>query len=170
MSQAVPPGYHVPEGVIHYDVPRMSEDLKAKLYKASDVLLIPCYGETAACFTEAYAFGVPVVTTRIHHGDEFVRDGITGFLLDAPIYPYQEGYGRRWETSEEFMADLDAMRERGELDKVVADVVDRLEVMISGETDVAAMRREARRFHAERFSPEVRNHKLLQIYQAALQL
>lgn len=169
VSQVVPPDYPLPEGVIHHDTPRMSEGLKAHLYRSSDVLFIPCYSETAACFTEASAFGVPVITTRIHHGDEFVRDGVTGYLLAAPVFIYSADFGRRWRTAEDFLNDLAAMRERGELDMVVEQAVERLEAMISGGVDLEAMRRAARRFHAERFSPEVRNQRLRQLYAAALE-
>jgi len=169
VSQAVPTGYRLPEGVVHYDTPRMDEDLKSQLYQAADVLLLPCYSETAACFPEAYAFGVPVVTTRIHHGDEFVREGVTGYLLRTPAFPYSEGFGSRWKSWKNFLSDLEAMRERGELHGIVDDMVDRLEVMIRGGIDVASMRRAARAFHAEQFSPEARNRKLLFLYAAALE-
>ena len=173
VSQDVPTGYHLPDGVIHYGqfashLPFMSAALKQELYQAADVLLLPCYSETAACFTEACAYGVPIITTRIHHGDEFVRDGSTGFLLDAPVFIYSPDYARRWRTAEEFLDELAAMRERGELDVVVEQAVERLEAMISGQVDVATMRQAARRLHAERFSPPVRNQKLLHLYAAAL--
>lgn len=168
VTQDMPADYHLPRGVIHYDTSRMSEALKRKVYQASHVLLLPCYSETAACFTEACAFGVPVMTTRIHHGDEFVRDGITGFLLDAPVFIYSEDYGRRWQTAEEFLDELTTMRERGELEPVVGQIVERLEAMVNGSVDVVAMRGAARQLHAERFSPPVRNQKLLRLYAAAL--
>lgn len=169
VSQVVPPDYPLPKGVSHYNTPQMSEGLKAQIYRSSDVLFIPCYSETAACFTEASAFGVPVITTRIHHGDEFVRDGVTGYLLETPVFIYSADFGRRWRTAEDFLGDLVAMRERGELGGVVEQAVERLEAMMSGGVDLAAMRGAARRFHAERFSPEVRNHRLRQLYAAALE-
>lgn len=169
VSQAIPRGYRLPEGVTHFNTPKMSEGLKARLYRSADVLLAPCYSETVACFTEAYAFGVPVITTRIHHGDEFVREGITGYLVDAPLFPYSDGFGVRWAGWEEFLSDLEIRRERGELDNVVDQVVDRLEGMVTGRADMAAMRGAARQFHAAQFSPEVRNRKLLRIYAEALE-
>ncbi len=129
----------------------MSDETKREVYQSADALLLPCYSETAACFTEATSFGLPIVTTRIHHGDEFVRDGVTGFLLDALLFIYSPDYGKRWKTAEEFWVDLEAMRERGDLEPVVEQAVDRLDAMISGRMDVEAMRRSARDLHAERF-------------------
>jgi len=167
VSQAVPENYQLPEGVIHHNIPRMSQEFKAQVYRSSDVLLLPNYGETAACFPEAYAFGVPVVTTRIHHGDEFVREGVTGYLLETPIFAFSEKFGSYWKDAPEFQNDLVGMRERGELDAVVAQAVDRLDAMITGQADIQAMRRAARQFHAECFSPGVRNRKLLSLYNAA---
>ncbi len=96
VSNVVPADYLLPEGVILYDTPEMTEALRHQVYRSADALLLPCYSETAMCFIEACAFGVPSVTTRIHHGDEFVRDGVTGFLLDAPLFIYSPDYGKRW--------------------------------------------------------------------------
>lgn len=167
VSQAVPPGYVMPEGVEVCDVVLMTPELKARMYREADVLLLPNYGETAACFPEAYAFGVPVVTTRIHHGDEFVREGKTGHLIDTPIFAFSEKFGTYYKTATEFLDDLAAMRERGDLETIVTQIVDRLEEMIAGRTDMAAMRSAARCFHEESFSPKQRNRELRRIYTAA---
>lgn len=168
VSQVVPSGYRLPAGVTLYDTPRMSDQLKMAVFQAAHVLLIPCYSDTTVPIIEACAFGVPAVTTRIHHGDEFVRDGVTGYLLKPPVYSYSEDYGVRWKLWEEFLADLDVLRARGDLQMVVDQTVDRLEAMISGGADLAALGRAARTLHAEKFTPEVRNAKLLRLYQAAL--
>ena len=168
VTQAMPPGTTLPDGVSHYDVPQLSPELKERLYRGADVLFLPCLSETAACFTEAYAFGVPVVTTRIHHGDEFVREGQTGFLLQAPLFPYSPDFGTKWRTAEDFMADLETRRARGDLNVVVDEAVERLDAMICGDVDMDAMRVAARSFHAERFSPRARNKKLRAIYARAL--
>lgn len=168
VCQAVPRGYHIPEGVVHHDVPRMSDSFKEQVYRNADVLFIPAYSDTAGCFYEATAFSMPVVTTRIHHDDEFVRDGVTGFLIETPVYSYSEDYGVRWRTWEEFLADLDKIRERGGLQMIVDQSVAILERMIVGEVDLLAMGKAARQFHAEHFAPEVRNARLRQIYSAAI--
>ncbi len=168
VSQDVPAGFPLPEGLTLYDVPRLGDALKQKLYRAADVLLLPCYSETAACFTEACAHGVPIVTTRIHHGDEFVQDGVNGYLLDAPVFIYSPGYGKRWRTAEEFWTDLNAMRERGDLEPVVERIVDRIEAMMHDEAGMQTMRQQARKLHLERFSPQARNRKLSRLYLEAL--
>jgi glycosyltransferase involved in cell wall biosynthesis len=168
VSQALPPGYRLPEGVMHHDTPRMSDQLKQQVFRASHVLLIPCYSDTTVPIIEACAYGVPTVTTRIHHGEEFVQDGITGYLIEPPVYSYSEHYGVRWKLWEDFLADLDVLRARGDLKTVVEQTVDRLEAMISGRADLTAMGRAARARHAAKFAPEVRNARLLHIYQAAL--
>ena len=167
VSQAVPLSHKLPQGVTLHDVVLMSPRFRARMYRSADVLLLPNYGETVACFPETYAFGVPVVTTRIHHGDEFVRQGETGYLIDTPIFAFTEKFGTHYKVAEEWLHDLQAMRERGELEIVVEQTVDRLDEMISGRVDVAAMREAARRFHAECFSPKQRNRELRRIYAAA---
>lgn len=158
----------LPEGVTRHAIFQMNHAIKERLYHKADVFFLPCLGETVMCFVEAYAFGVPVVTTRIHHGDEFVREGQTGFLVQAPLFPFSEGFGTRWKTSHDYLRELETMRATGELESVVEESVAVLDSMISGRVDLAEMRRAARRFHAECFAPEVRNRKLLHIYNAAL--
>jgi glycosyltransferase involved in cell wall biosynthesis len=142
----------------------MTPALKAELYRASDVLLLPNYGETVACFPEAYAFGVPVITTRIHHGGEFVRDGETGFLIDTPIYAFSEKLGREWPRAEDFLAELDQMRSRGALQPVVDQIVDRVETLIRDTSRTEPMRAAARQFYYDHFTPALRNERLRQLY------
>jgi glycosyltransferase involved in cell wall biosynthesis len=168
VCHVIPTNYNLPEGVVIYDTPRLSPALKTKVYQAAHVLFIPCYSDGATCFVEACAFGVPILSTRIHHGEEFVQNSVTGYLVDPPVYSYSEHYGTRWKYWEDFLADLDRIRERGELQTVVDQSLDRLEKMYADRTKLTAMGQAARALHAECFSPEVRNRKLLQVYQAAI--
>lgn len=168
VTQAIPPTYSLPEGVSHYDTPRMSDSLKAHVFQAAHVLYVPCYSDTAVPLCEASAFGVPVLATRIHHGDEYVQDGVTGYLITPPVYSYSEQYGTRWKLWEDFLADLDEMRERGELQTVVDQSIDRLETMFNDRARLTEMGHAARALHTARFSPEARNRRLLQLYEAAL--
>lgn len=168
VSQAVPLSGILPDGVVHYDTPRMSEELKAQLFQSAHVLYIPCYSDSVVPIVEACAYGVPTLTTRIHHGDEYVQDGVTGYLIEPPVYSYSADYGLRWKSWQEFLADLDRLRDRGDLQTVVDQSVDRLEAMFADRSRVAAMGRAARDLHARQFSPEVRNRKLLRLYETAL--
>jgi glycosyltransferase involved in cell wall biosynthesis len=138
--------------------------LKAKLYSNSHVVFLPVLSDTGGCFPEAYAYGTPVVTTRIHHGDEAVREGVTGFLVDPPFYSYSDGYGTRWKTWEGFVVYCKEAFERGVLDNLVEQSINCLERMISGDVDLRKMSAAAQTFHREVFSVEVRNRKLRQIY------
>jgi glycosyltransferase involved in cell wall biosynthesis len=80
VSHAVPSGYRLPEGIIHCDTPRMSDELKSSVFRSAHVLFIPCYSDSAVPILEACAFGVATLTTRIHHGEN--REGVTG--IDQP--------------------------------------------------------------------------------------
>jgi len=170
VTQAIPANYPLPEGVIHYDTPRMSDGLKKQVFQAAHVLYIPCYSDTAVPLCEAGSFGVPTLTTRIQHGDEYVQDGVTGYLITPPVYSYSEYYGTRWKLWEDFLADLDGMRERGEFQTVVDQSVDRLEAMFNDRSRLIEMSQAARALHAARFAPEVRNRRLLRLYEAALKM
>lgn len=168
VSASIPRGYRLPEGVVVHDTPRMAPKLKSAIYRSADVLVELSYLDSLTCLVEACAFGLPVVTTRIHHGEDFVRDGVSGYLVDPPLYAYSEEYGRRWTSWVGFLGELDVMREEGRLRGVVDQVVDRLDLMLSAGTDLEELRVGARRLHAERFSPEVRNAKLNAVYARAL--
>ncbi|MDQ6623536.1 MAG: glycosyltransferase [Verrucomicrobiota bacterium] len=168
VSQAIPKGQPLPAGTIHHDVPIMSPELKREVYESSDVLLLPNFAETVACFPEAYAFGLPVITTRIHHGAEFVCEGETGFLLETPIFAFNEKLGREWRTAEDFVEELAARRGRGELENIVEEAVEYLSRMIDGRMDLQRMRDAARKFHREHFDPEVRNGRLRDLYTSAI--
>jgi len=164
VCDCLPTGYPIPDGVKICAVRPLSNRLKAKLYGNSHVLFLPVVSETFGCFPEAYAYGTPVVTTRIHHGDEAVREGVTGFLVDPPFYAYSDGLGTRWKIGEEFLADCKQSYERGIFNDLINQCVDRLGQMISGEVDIRKMSAAAQTFHREIFSPEVRNERLRQIY------
>ncbi len=168
VSGTVPRGWHLPEGVALCNTLRMSPALKTSIYGSADVLVVPAFWETLGNFVEASAFGLPIVATRMHHEEDFVRDGQSGYLIDSPLHAYDEGFGTRWESWGEFMAEVERKREAGELAGVVRDLVDRLELMVSGGVDLKDLRGGARRLHAERFSPEVRNARLRAIYARAL--
>ena len=137
-------------------------------YRSADVLLVPAYSETIGNFTEACAFGLPTVATRLHHGDDFVREGESGYLIDSPVSAYCDELGTRWKGWTGFWAEIERMRESGQLAGVVQDLVDRLELMLSGDVDIDQLRRGARQLHAERFSPKARNRRLKAVYARAL--
>lgn len=169
VSGHVPRGWRLPEGATLWHSFRMSSELKARLYRTADVVLIPAFTETLFNYVEAAAFGVPTVVTRLHHGDAFVREGESGYSIESPVWAYNEDYGTRWRTREHFRAEVQRMREAGQLAPVVEGIVDRVALMVSGEVDLKLLRDGARRLHAERFSPEVRNAKLRAIYARALE-
>ena len=168
VTQDVPTDFKIPDGVTLHRIPALSLAQKAQLYSEADVLFLPCLSETAACFPEAYAFGVPVVTTRIHHGDEFVREGETGFLLQAPLQMFGEEFGRKWRTADDFLKGVVDARANGELRPLVEQSVEVLDAMMSEKMDLCAMQKAARAFHLECFSPRARNAKLRAIYREAL--
>jgi glycosyltransferase involved in cell wall biosynthesis len=164
VCDCLPTGYPVPDGVTIYAVRPLSNTLKAKLYSNSHVVFLPVLSDTLGCFPEAYAYGTPVVTTRIHHGDEAVREGVTGFLVDPPFFAYSDYYGTRWKTFEEFSAECKESFENGVLDNLIEQSINCLEMMISGEMDLRKMSAATQAFHREVFSIEVRNRKLRDIY------
>jgi glycosyltransferase involved in cell wall biosynthesis len=119
-------------------------------------------------FVEAAAFGVPAITARIHHDEAFGRHGVTGYLLETPVFAHSDEWGTRWRDLDEWLIDVARRRERKEFRPLVEDAVDRIESMISGDVDHLAMGHAARELHREEFSLEARNQNLRRLYEPRL--
>jgi len=169
LCHKVPEGYPLPDGTTLYDDPPfIPEGFKQRLFSSANAMLIANFWEGPTSIMEASSYGVPTVSTRVHNGEAFVRDGVTGYLVDPPFFAYSEGFGSRWRSLPDLNAELDELRKRGDMAGLVGDAVDRLDRMITGEVDHRALGDAARELHAERFTPEVRNRELRRIYAAAL--
>ena len=63
---------------------RLSQSAVAKLYRSADLLVLPSQGEGAPLTVmEAMASGLPVLATPVGGIPELVRDGETGWLVEA---------------------------------------------------------------------------------------
>jgi UDP-glucose:(heptosyl)LPS alpha-1,3-glucosyltransferase len=57
-------------------------------YAAADVAVLPTWYDPCSLFTlEAWAAGLPVITTRCNGASELMRQGVHGFALDDPADP-----------------------------------------------------------------------------------
>jgi glycosyltransferase involved in cell wall biosynthesis len=170
LCHQVPARYRpLPDGTTLYDDPPfIPASRKHQIFGRANAMCILNFWEGPTSIMEANSYGVPSVTTRVHNGEAFVREGITGYLVDPPFFAYSEGFGSRWKSLTDLSAELEELRKRGGMAALVDDVVDRLDRMITGEVDHRALGDAARELHAERFTPEVRNRELRRIYADAL--
>ena len=167
VCHVLPANYALPDGIEVHSVFPMNEEFRQTIYRGADVFVLPVYSDSCGCFVECMAFGVPIITTRITHGDEVVRDGFNGFLVETPLYSYSEEYGVKWKVWADFVADCERRSTSGELATVVSQIVERLEVLMKDRVTLENMRSAARTHHAQNFSTEVRNEKLRKIYRHA---
>ncbi len=64
---------------------RVEHDLLPLYYNAADVLVVPSYYESFGLVAlESLACGTPVIAERVGAMDTLIKDGRTGFLVDAP--------------------------------------------------------------------------------------
>jgi len=60
------------------------EELLAKVYPETDILLMPSYVEAfGMAILEAMAFGIPVISTNHFAIPEIIEDGVSGLLIDT---------------------------------------------------------------------------------------
>jgi glycosyltransferase involved in cell wall biosynthesis len=66
-------------------------DLKP-FFSASDVFIFPSWYETFSLVTfEAAAAGLPIIATRLHGVEGFLRDGQNGYLVDRTVEAIERG-------------------------------------------------------------------------------
>ena len=163
VCDVIPTDWPIPEGVTVLTDRPLSDAMKAQLFGQAHAFFLPMLSEGATCLIEAYAYGTPVVTTRIVYGDELVQPGATGFLVDPPFYSH-EGVGTRWKTWEDFVTCCKESYEQGDCDRLIEQCVDCLDHMIRGDVDIRRMSSAAQQFHRETFSLEAHNSRLREIY------
>jgi glycosyltransferase involved in cell wall biosynthesis len=145
-------------------LPREELDM---LFWSSDVFLFPSHNTPGMAFLEAMRFGLPVVGKRVWANQEIVQDGATGFLVepseDVPYY--LPGFVPNW--SMDSGPFLPHMRRRD--DRVVSDLVDRLERLASDPSLRRSMGQRGREAVEQgQFSISRRNARLRKIYEEAL--
>jgi len=87
------------------DDPR-EEAILAELYREADVFLLPTRSEAAGVvYSEASAFGLPIVSTKTGGTSTYVKHGQTGYLLDPgdSAIEYADAIERTVSDKEEYM-------------------------------------------------------------------
>ncbi|MDG6908718.1 MAG: glycosyltransferase family 4 protein [Nitrososphaerota archaeon] len=149
---------------------RLSERMLDELYKKSQIFVVPSHLSHNMVIPEAMSYEMPVVTTDAINNPEWVREGITGFLVKTSSeFPY---FGRNLIPSRripELSKSFDAMMVTKK-PNVLKQLNDKLTILIEDE----ALRRrmgKAARLEAETglFSISARNSFLKRFFDNSLE-
>jgi len=140
-------------------IPR--KELLSKFYSNADIFCLPTYADSFAfVFLEAKAAGLPIISTTHFHVPEIVEDWKSGLLIKAPI--------SCWKSNLTFdIGWYDRLR-NSRFPEAVSELAEKLSILIEDTSLRRKMGNEGRREVMEgRFSMEVRNRKLKEIYTEA---
>lgn len=133
--------------------------LLSEIYPKADIFISPTYREAwGFAIQEAMAFGMPIISTNINAIPEMIEHGKNGFLLDIQQHPYIKGFkGFNVVNPPKDLMEYMTNEIYKELEKMISDFDYRKRL---GQAALETAR--------TKFSPEIRNVRMKQIYEDAL--
>lgn len=127
------------------------QTLLKKVYPSTDIFFYPGFSDSFGfALLEAMSFGIPIVTADAFARREIIEDGKNGFVLRTPEGVNEFKLGKKE-------------------DLLVAKMVEKISVLIEDENLRKKIGRQNRRaIERGKFSINVRNKKLREIYEGAL--
>jgi|GEM_PF-1404953 len=163
MPEELRSGYSSLPGLVQRTDILPREELDRLLW-SSDIFIFPAHNTPGMAFLEAMRFGLPIVGKSIWANPEIVEDGVTGFLVEPShgIPYYLPGFVPNW--SMDSGPFLPYMKRRD--DRVVSDLADRLERLVSEPSLRRSMGERGRKaVEMGRFSISNRNAHLRKVYE-----
>jgi len=139
-------------------------DVVTKFYLHSDVFVMPTHADTLGIvFMEALSIGLPVVTTRQFATPEIVTNNKNGLFVDSPKLFFDK------EVITKARVDKDFTLPRAKEERIVKDLIKKLEYLIKNPKEIVRMSRNAVKDFQRggRFSFEKRNSELLKLFKKA---
>lgn len=98
----------------------ISQTLKHRLYSNAHVVIAPVHTDGGANISEAFEYGIPVITMRSYR-DCILREN--GWEIDVPLNFYDEGYGIEWKTWGDYWELLHSLKIHGKFNPVIEKFV-----------------------------------------------
>ena len=143
----------------------LSEGEKSRLYRMAQVVIAPLHTDGGSNIIEAFEYGLPVITMRSQRS--FVNKS-TGWEIDVPFYFYDDGYGHRWRTWEQFWKVLDDAKLNNEFDLTIKGMTGTIDEIAFNSEVLFDMSIAAHNLAKGELSLENRNKKLALLYIEAL--
>ena len=122
-----------------------------------------------AIAVEALAYGVPMVSTPNGEGAHYGVPGKTGFIVEPPFRLYDESWGKKWKTWDQFCSIVKTEFGKGRLSYMIEEGVAHVEFLMNNPDEVKRMGAAAQVHQRAHYSPESRNVQVRQIYTEILE-
>ena len=89
---------------------KMNFKERDNLFLNMDLMLNLSLGDTLGCFLDSIEYSIPMISFKGQHGDTYVNNDETGFLVNTPVYYYTSGLGEKYSNRDQFekyIIDLD---------------------------------------------------------------
>jgi len=168
VCEDVPKGYPLVEGLELIRVRRLSGVMREKLYQEASVFLLLSLHEFGVVL-ETMARGVPTVSTPNGEKGGWILPGETGFIVEPPFRLYDEGFGIRWKTWDQFQSIVKAQFEAGNLSYMITEAVAHVEFLMNNPDQLKKMGQAAQKQQREKHSFRPHNKQVRKIYAGILE-
>lgn len=89
---------------------KMNFKERDNLFLNMDLMLNLSLGDTLGSFLDSIEYSIPMISFKGQHGDTYVNNDETGFLVNTPVYYYTGGLGEKYSNRDQFekyIIDLD---------------------------------------------------------------
>lgn len=129
---------------------RLDNDFKRILFGASDLLVNISPMDTLGTFLDSIKYGVPLLTVKGQHAPCYVKSGLTGIIVDSPIFYYSEDLGVKYFDVKKSFVKYIQSRDISYWDALISEVVDNI-ALLSG-YNLSVMKENHRDYCAENHS------------------
>lgn len=163
VCEDIPKNYPLVEGIEVFRTRRMSGQLRSRLYREASVFLLLSLHEFGITL-ELLAYGIPTVTTPNGEKGGWGLPGKTGFIVESPFCLYDESWGKKWKTWDQFQGIVKTEFEKGALSYMVEEGVAHIEFLMNNPDEVKKMGAAAQAHQRIKHSPGPRNKQVRRIY------
>ena len=140
-------------------------DVIDRLYREADIFVFPEFVDSTGVYLEAMAYGLPVVATTAPGTEEFIQDGVNGFLVSCPLPFFGEGYLTKWRNLGQWRRALLS----SEYPEMVQELIEKLSILIEDSHLRREMGEISRKMILDgKFSIQRHNERLREIYKETL--
>jgi len=111
-----------------------------KLFLNMDLMLNLSLGDTLGCFLDSIEYSIPMISFKGQHGETYVQNNETGFLIDTPVYYYTGGLGEKYHNRLQFEKYILELDENNFFDKSISKIVSLIMRMDANREDFYEMR------------------------------
>lgn len=146
----------------------LSQTEKDELYRKAHVAIGPLHVDGGSNLMEAMEYGLPIITMRSQRSKDQVMKK-NGIVVNVPFYFYDEGYGIKWRTWNDFFRLLKDAKANGDFDVTKKELIKAFTFFSENPEQINEMGKRSYELAKDEYSFKKRNKELLRIYQEILQ-